>query len=106
MPVMDVAAGGDMVIAYARRGWRAATPLPFELRYSLFYRGEAAPRPSVLVRRGTWAEAPDIDDNGKAGIDLPGAQIDPADDRTVWFSHAVADRPMKWFRQVTASARP
>ena len=105
-PVMDVAAGGDMVIAYARRGFRTRAPLPFELRYTLFYHGEAAPRPSVLVRRGTWAEAPDIDDNSKAGIDLAGAQTDPADDRTVWFSHAVADRSVKWFRQVTAAARP
>jgi hypothetical protein len=105
MPVMEVAAGGDMVIAYARRSFGAAT-VPFELRYSLFYHGEAAPRPSVLVRRGTWAEAPDIDDNSKTGIDLPGAQTDPADDRTVWFSHAVADRTLRWFRQVTASARP
>ena len=105
-PVLDVAAGGDAVVAFARRGFRTRSPLPFELRYSVLYHGEAAPRPSVLVRRGTWAEAPDIDDNGKAGIDLAGAAIDPADDRTVWFSHAVADRSLRWFRQVTAAARP
>jgi hypothetical protein len=105
-PVLDVAVGGDVVVAFARRGFRTTSPLPFELRYSLLNHGEAAPRPSVLVRRGTWAEAPDIDDNGKAGIDLAGAQTDPADDRTVWFSHAVADRSFRWFRQVTAAVRP
>jgi hypothetical protein len=104
-PVLDVTAAGDVVLGYARRGFRTRAPMPFELRYSILYHGEAAPRPAALVRRGTWAEAPDIDDNSKAGIDLAGAQTDP-DDQRVWISHAVADGPMKWFRQVTVSVKP
>jgi hypothetical protein len=105
MPVMDVTSAGDMVLGYARRGFRTRAPLPFELRYSVFPHDEPTPRPAVLVRRGTWADAPDIDDGSKAGIDLAGAQTDP-DDRTVWISHAVSDGPMKWFRQVTFAVRP
>jgi hypothetical protein len=104
-PVLDVTAAGDVVVGFARRGFRTRAPVPFELRYAILYHGEAAPRPSVLVRRGTWAEAPDIDDNGKAGIDLAGAQTDP-DDQRVWISHAVSDGATKWFRQVTASVKP
>jgi hypothetical protein len=104
-PVLSVTAAGDMVIGYARRGYRTAAPMPFELRYSIFPHGAAGPHPGVLVRRGTWAGAPDIDDNGKAGIDLAGAVTDP-DGRTVWVSHAVSDGTMKWFRQVTVGVRP
>jgi len=106
MPALDVNAQGDMVIGYARRSFKMRTEVPFELRYSILYHGETTPRPGVLVRRGTWMPAPDIDDNGKAGIDLAGAQTDPGDDRTVWISHAVADKPTKWFRQWTAAVKP
>jgi hypothetical protein len=105
MPVLDVTAGGDAVIGYARHGVHTRAPMPFELRYSILYHGEAAPRPGVLVRRGSWAEAPDIEDNGTVGIDLPGAQTDP-DERTVWISHAVSDGRLKWYRQATVAVRP
>ncbi len=105
-PALDVTAAGDVVVGYARRSFKMRAEQPFELRYSILYHGEAAPRPGVVVRRGTWMEAPDLDDNGKAGIDLAGAQTDPGDERTVWISHAVADGQLRWFRQWTAAVRP
>ncbi len=106
MPALDVNAAGDVVVGYARRSFKMRTEVPFELRYSIVYHGETSARPSVLVRRGTWMGTPDVDDNGKAGIDLGGAQTDPADDHTVWISHAVADGEVKWFRQWTAAVKP
>jgi hypothetical protein len=105
-PVMDVTAQGDMVIGYARRGLQTRAEVSFEPRYSIVYHGETTARPGVSVRRGTWREAPDVDDNGKAGIDLAGAQTDPSDDRTVWISHVLADEEIHWFRQITMAVRP
>jgi hypothetical protein len=105
MPVLDVTAAGDVVIGYARHGARTRSPIPYEVRYRILYHGESAPRPSVLVRRGSSADVPDIEDNGKAGIDLPGAQTDP-DGRTVWISHAVSDGVLHWYRQLTFAVRP
>jgi hypothetical protein len=106
MPVLDVNAAGDVVIGYARHGHTTKKPLPFELRYSILYHGETTPRPGVLVSHGTWEGAPDIRDNGKVGIDLGGAEVDPSDDATVWFSHALSDGAMRWYRQLTTAVRP
>jgi hypothetical protein len=102
MPVLDVTAAGDVVIGYVRHGVTTRAPMPFEVRYSILYHGETTPRPGVLVRHGTWPEAPDI---GNAAIDLPGAQTDP-DERTVWFSHAVSDGHLKGYRQLAVAVRP
>jgi hypothetical protein len=105
MPVLDVTAAGDAVIGYARHGVTTRSPVPFEVRYRILYHGEPAPRPGVLVRRGTWPDAPDITNNGVVGVDLPGAQTDP-DEGTVWISHAVSDGGLKWYRQVTVAVKP
>jgi hypothetical protein len=106
MPAMDVNADDAAVIVYARRGHRTPTELPSEVRYSILYPGESRPRPGVLLRRGTTTAVPDVRDNGKAGIDLTYAQVDPSDDRTVWVSHAWADASVQWFRQVVAAIKP
>lgn len=105
-PAFDVNGHGDMVMVFARRGYRTAAPLPSEVRYTILYHGERAPRPSVLLKRGTDADLPDVDDNRKAGIDLAYAQTDPTDDWTVWVTHAYADASVHWYRQVAAAIRP
>jgi hypothetical protein len=105
-PAVDVNARGDMVIVFARRGHRTMVPLPSEVRYTIVYHGEQRPRPSVLLKRGTDTDIPDVDDNRKAGIDLAFAQTDPVDDTTVWITHAYADAGVHWFRQIAAAVRP
>lgn len=105
-PVLDVNRRGDVVIAYARKGYQTRAEVLPEVRYSILYAGESKARPGVLVRKGTWPGLPDIDDNVHAGIDLAGAQTDPVDGITVWFSHAYAEKNVRWFRQVTAAVKP
>jgi hypothetical protein len=105
-PALDVNKNGDTVIVYARRGAETAHELDPEVRYSILYHGEPRPRAGVLVRKGGWFEVPDIDDNSKAGIDLAYAQVDPSDDRSVWVTHAYADRTARWYRQVAAVVAP
>jgi hypothetical protein len=106
MPAMDVNGAGDMVVVYSRKGFHTAAELPPEVRYSIVYHGEQRARPGVLVRRGTTTAVPDINDNGKAGIDLAYAQVDPSDDRTVWITNAYADAKARWYRQVVAAVKP
>ncbi|MFT3770875.1 MAG: hypothetical protein QM820_36105 [Minicystis sp.] len=105
-PALDVNGSDDAVIVYSRKSFRAKVEVPPEVRYSILYHGEDRPRPGVLVRRGTTNAVPDINDNGKAGIDLSFAQVDPSDDRTVWITHACPDARLKWFRQIVAAVRP
>ena len=105
-PALDVNGSGAAVIVYSRKSFRARVEVPPEVRYSILYAGEAKARAGVLVRRGTTSAVPDINDNGKAGIDLAYAQVDPADDRTVWITHAYADKRARWYRQIVAAVRP
>jgi hypothetical protein len=105
-PALSVNGRGDIVVVYARKGHQTAAEVAPELRYSILYAGEAKPRPGVLLRRGTWAQVPDVDDNVKAGIDLAAAVVDPADDTTVWVSHAASDQSLRWYRQITAAIKP
>ncbi len=105
-PALDVNARGDMVVVYSRRGHKTSRPLPPEVRYSIVYRSEQQARASVLLRRGTTNDVPDVNNNAKAGIDLAGAQVDPTDGLTVWVTHAYADQSVRWFRQITAAIRP
>jgi len=105
-PVLDVNAQGDVVIGYTRNGFSYRARPAYEAWYSILYHGENRPRPGVLVRRGSFADLPDADDNGKAGIDLCGAQTDPVDDHTVWVSHVYGDDAIGWFRQVTYAVSP
>jgi hypothetical protein len=105
-PVLDVNQRGDVVIGYARKGYQTRAEVPPEVRYSILYAGESKARPGVLVQRGTFPGLPDVDDNVHAGIDLAGAQVDPVDGTVVWFSHAVSDKNLRWYRQVTAAVKP
>lgn len=105
-PALDVNRRGDVVIVYSRRGVRTRSPLFPEVRYSILYGGEAAPRPGVLLARGTTGDLPDINDNAAAGIDLAYAQVDPSDDHTVWVTHAYADQDAGWFKQIVAAVKP
>jgi hypothetical protein len=105
-PALDVNAAGDLVVVYARKGFQTKREVPPEVRYSILYHGEPQARPGVLVRTGSTSAIPDINDNGKSGIDLAYAQVDPADDRTVWVTHAYADGRARWWRQVVAAVKP
>jgi hypothetical protein len=105
-PAMDVNGRGDVVVVFSRHSYRTRVELAHEVRYGVIYAGEPRARPSVLLKRGTWPGVPNIDDNGKAGIDLAYAQVDPSDDATVWVAHAYADRSVRWFRQIVAAIRP
>ena len=104
-PALDVDGRGNVVVVYSRHGYRTRADLPPEVRYSILYSSEARPRPGVLVRRGQTMGVPDIDDNGKAGIDLAFAQTDP-DDATVWITHAYAGRDPHGYKQIVAAVRP
>jgi hypothetical protein len=106
MPALDVNAAGDVVVVYARKGFKTAREVPPEVRYSIVYHGEQQARPGLLLRRGSTSALPDVHDNGKSGIDLAYAQVDPADDRTVWVTHAYADGRARWWRQVVAAVKP
>lgn len=105
-PALDVSDTGAAVIVYSRKSFRAHVEVPPEVRYSILYPGEQRARPGLLVRRGSTSAVPDIDDNGKAGIDLAFAQVDPSDDHTVWIAHAYADARVRWYRQIVAAVRP
>jgi hypothetical protein len=104
-PALDVNGRGDVVVVFARKGYRTRVPLPSEVRYTILYHGEALPRPSVLLKRGGDADVPDVH-SSKAAIDLAYAQTDPTDDLTVWVTHAYADGAAKWFKQIAAAVRP
>lgn len=105
-PALDVNGQGDVVVVYARKGFRTKVEVPPEVRYSILYHGEPKARPGLLIRKGSTMALPDINDNGKSGIDLAYAQVDPADDRTVWVTHAFADGRARWWRQVVAAVKP
>jgi hypothetical protein len=105
-PALDVSDTGAAVVVYSRKSFRADVEVPPEVRYSILYPGETRARPGLLVRRGSTSAVPDVDDNGKAGIDLAFAQVDPSDDHTVWITHAYADARVRWYRQVVAAVRP
>lgn len=105
-PALDVNAAGDIVVVYSRRGYQTRAELAPEVRYSILYHGETRARAGVLLKRGSWAKVPDINDNGKAGIDLAGAQVDPSDDRSVWVAHAYSDAQAKWYRHIVGVVKP
>jgi hypothetical protein len=105
-PALDVNVNDDVVVVYSRKSFRSRVEVAPEVRYSILYHGEQKARPGLLLRRGTTGAVPDINDNGKSGIDLAYAQVDPADDRTIWVTHAWADARAKWWRQVIAATRP
>ena len=106
MPAIDVNAAGDIVVVYSRRGFETRAALAPEVRYSIIHHGETRARPGVLLRRGSWAGVPDINDNAKAGIDLAHAQVDPSDDHSVWVTHAYSDAKARWYRQIVGLVKP
>jgi hypothetical protein len=107
-PALDVNKNGDVVIVYARRAVESAQEIDPEVRYSILYHGESRPRAGVLVKKGSWFDVPDIvgGEGSEGGFDLAGAAIDPSDDRTVWITHAYADKSVHGYRQVVAAVAP
>lgn len=105
-PALDVNKDGTAVVVLSRRGYRTRLPVAPEVRYSIIAHAEPRARPAVLLRSGSWRGVPDIDDNGKAGIDLAFAQVDPSDDTSVWVTHAYSDAASKWYRQIVGVVKP
>lgn len=121
-PGLAVNKFGDVCFVYGRTGVTTKQPLFPEVRYSVWFHGEAQQRRSRLLQAGTfqpiWFYDPD-DDKGPLPpetvatpvthaykLDYATAVVDPVDDVTFWMIHEYADGASQSWKTVVGVVNP
>jgi hypothetical protein len=121
-PGLAVNKFGDVCFVYGRTGVTTKQPLFPEVRYSVWFHGEAQQRRSRLLQAGTfqpiWFYDPD-DDKGPLlpetvatpvthayWLDYATAVVDPVDDVTFWMIHEYADSASQSWKTVVGVVNP
>ncbi len=120
-PGLAVNKFGDVCFVYGRTGVTTKQPLFPEVRYSVWFHGEAQQRRSRLLQAGTfqptWFYDADKDKDPPAEtvatsvthaykLDYATAVVDPVDDVTFWMIHEYADSASQSWKTVVGVVNP